>query len=80
VRSVLGPDGELLVELDPPGADTGSLVARIEAGAEVSAWFRWARVACGDIEAIAAATGYALLEYAHHGSRWFARLGLGAGG
>ena len=75
VRSLLSPTGEVLVELDPPGADTGSLVARIETAAEASAWFRWARVAFGDIEAIAGAAGYALLECAHHGTRWFARLG-----
>jgi SAM-dependent methyltransferase len=75
VRALLSPAGALLVELDPPGADTGSLVARIERAAEVSSWFRWARVAFGDIKPIAEAAGYSLLQRAHLGSRWFARLG-----
>ncbi len=75
IRSLLGPAGEVIVELDPPGTGTESLLARIETRAEVSASFRWARVAFGDIEAIAAAAGYALLDCAHHGTRWFARLG-----
>jgi SAM-dependent methyltransferase len=75
VRSLLAPAGDVLVELDPPGTDTQVLAARIETRAEVSAWFRWARVAYGDIEAIASAAGYDVLESAHHGTRWFARLG-----
>ena len=74
IRSVLSPEGEVLVELDPPGTATRSLAARIETRAEVSAWFRWARVACDDIDTIARAAGYAVRECAHHGSRWFARL------
>ena len=77
VRSLLSPDGAVLVELDPPGADSGTVVARIETRTQVSAWFRWGRVAVGDIEAIARAAGYAVHECAHHGARWFARLGPG---
>ena len=77
VRSLLGPTGEVLVELDPPSTDTTTLVARIETRAEASAWFRWARVAFGDIAALAGAAGYDLLERAHHSTRWFARLGRG---
>ena len=75
IRSLLGPAGEVIAELDPPGMDTESLLAQIETRAEVSASLRWARVAFGDIEAIAAAAGYTLLDCAHHGARWFARLG-----
>jgi SAM-dependent methyltransferase len=74
LRALLSPRGEVLVELEPPGTNTGTLVARIETRTDVSSWFRWARIAFSDIEATAGAAGYALLERTHHGTRWFARL------
>jgi SAM-dependent methyltransferase len=80
IGSLLGPTGEVIVELDPPGTATGSFLARIETRVEASAWFRWARVAFGDIEAVAGAAGYAVFDCAHKGPRWFARLGRGTVG
>ncbi len=74
VGTLLAAEGEVLVELDPPGAHTGTLTARLETARETSHWFRWARVSFDDIEAIAGAAGYNLLDRQQQGNRWFASL------
>jgi SAM-dependent methyltransferase len=74
VRALLSPGGELLVELDPPGARTGTLSARLETARDVSRWFPWARVSFDDIDAVADASGYGILRRWQHRSRWFALL------
>jgi SAM-dependent methyltransferase len=74
-RSLLHPDGDVLVELDPPG--TGSWRARVALrhGRRVSSPFPWAAVAVDDLAAIAERAGLAVLETWREGTRWFARCG-----
>lgn len=72
--SLLAPDGELLVELEPPGAPTCSTEARLETGGVVSAWFPWARVAVPAIEPVARAGGFEAIRVWSLSGRWFARL------
>jgi SAM-dependent methyltransferase len=72
--SLLRPDGELLVELEPPGAPTYSTEARLETGGVVSAWFPWARVAAHAIEPVARAGGFEAIRVWARSGRWFARL------
>jgi SAM-dependent methyltransferase len=71
---LLAPGGAALVELDPPGTPTTRTRIRIEAGGEVSEWFRWARVGVDGIEPLAARAGLPLVEVICAGGRWLALL------
>ena len=73
-RELLAPAGLALVELDPPGAPTTRTRIRIEAGGEVSEWFRWARVGVDGIEPLAARAGLETMDVLCAGDRWLARL------
>jgi SAM-dependent methyltransferase len=73
-RELLAPDGAALVELDPPGTPTARTRIRIEAGGEVSEWFRWARVGVDGIEPLAASAGLPRVEVVCAGGRWLALL------
>lgn len=76
IASLLAPDGELLVELDPPGAGLERVRLRLEHGEQQSAWFDWALVGFESIGEPARAAGLAVVERWRDGSRWFARLEL----
>ncbi len=71
---LLAPGGAALVELDPPGTPTVLTRIRIEAGGEVSEWFRWARVGVDGIEPLAARARLPLVEVVCAGGRWLAVL------
>jgi SAM-dependent methyltransferase len=73
-RELLAPGGTALVELDPPGAPTARMRIRIEAGGEVSEWFRWARVGVDDIAPLAARAGLPVVDVLCVGGRWLAWL------
>ncbi|HEX5617588.1 MAG TPA: class I SAM-dependent methyltransferase [Solirubrobacteraceae bacterium] len=73
-RELLAPCGRALVELDPPGAPTTRTRVRLEAGGDVSEWFRWARVGVDGIEPLAAAAGLEVVDVLCAGGRWLARL------
>ena len=73
-RELLAPGGSALVELDPPGAPTRRTRIRIEAGGEVSEWFRWARVGVDGIESPAARAGLEVADVLCPAGRWLARL------
>jgi SAM-dependent methyltransferase len=74
VGGLLSTRGEMLVELDEPQTQTATLSARLESAGEQSAWFDWARVGYRDIDAVADAAGFELVEGWQRGERWFARL------
>jgi SAM-dependent methyltransferase len=74
IGALLRADGELLVELAPPGASTCSTQARLETDGVASAWFPWARVAAPSITAIARAGGFCATEIWPLSGRWFGRL------
>jgi SAM-dependent methyltransferase len=73
-RELLAPGGAALVELDPPGAPTLRTRVRIEAGGEVSDWFRWARVGVDGIAPLAARAGLPDVDIVCAAGRWLARL------
>ena len=73
--ALLTPGGHVLVELDPPDAETATVTARLETARQASDWFRWARVSFSDIEPLAVRAGYRVLNRRQLGNRWFARLG-----
>lgn len=75
LRSLLRGDGTVLAELEAPGTDTRTTLARIESDTEVSVWFPWARVSISEIGAVAQLAGLAVEAKWQCGGRWFARLG-----
>jgi ABC-type multidrug transport system fused ATPase/permease subunit len=74
IEALLHPDGELLVELEPPGTSTCSTHVRLESDGVASGWFPWARVSAPAISSIARAGGFRTTEVWHLSGRWFARL------
>ena len=74
IGALLDDAGELLVELEPPGALTCSTQARLESDRVASAWFPWARVAAPAIVPIARAGGFRTTAIWPLSERWFARL------
>jgi SAM-dependent methyltransferase len=76
VGALVSDEGELLVELDPPGTPTGTFKARLElTGGTASEWFDWARVAFDEVDRVTADASLRVLERWRAGERWFARLG-----
>jgi SAM-dependent methyltransferase len=77
IAALLCDGGEILAELDPPGALTQRTLARIESPDASSSWFPWARVAAPALEPIARAAGFEVEHVWQLSGRWFARLHLG---
>ena len=73
-RELLAPRGQVLAELEPPGAPTVRTRVRLEAPGVVSEWFAWASVGIDGIAPIAAAAGFETRETLEAGGRWFACL------
>jgi SAM-dependent methyltransferase len=76
IGGLLHPEGEVLVELEPPGTPTCATEARIEHGTVGSAWFPWARVAAPEIAPVAGGAGFGLVALWSLHERWFGRLRL----
>jgi SAM-dependent methyltransferase len=73
-RDLLAPDGQILVELDPPGRPSTSVTVRLEAAHEHSEWFTWAHVASDTADVPAARAGLRVVERWTREGRWFACL------
>ena len=79
VRSLLAPDGRVLVEPDPPGALTaGAQRARLVGPEGPSQWFAWARVPADRLWLTARDSGLLVEESWRVDGRWFARLARAA--
>jgi SAM-dependent methyltransferase len=76
IERLLRDDGELLIELEPPGVATGATLARVETCDGVSSWFRWARVSIADLPWLADTAGFWVQSSWSLAGRFFARLGL----
>lgn len=75
VATLLDPDrGQLLVELDAPGAPSGTLRVRLEHDGDHSAWFPWGRVPADALHLPAGQAGLRIVDRWQTGGRWFARL------
>jgi hypothetical protein len=72
--SLLAAGGDILVELDPPGAPSWSASVALTDGRRTSAPFRWAAVAVDDLARNAATAGLRTVESWTEAHRWFARL------
>jgi SAM-dependent methyltransferase len=73
-RDLLAPDGQVLVELDPPGWPSTSVTVRLETAREHSEWFTWAHVAADTADVPAAGAGLRVVERWTLEGRWFASL------
>jgi SAM-dependent methyltransferase len=80
LRSLLVPDGAVLVELDAPGTAAPTVKARLEVADESSDWFPWARVAASETVAVARNAGMTVESEWSCAGRWFARLRPNASG
>jgi len=75
VATLLSPDGEALVEVEPPGCATFACTVRLESGGRrISDSFRWARVGIDGIDDLAHDAGMQVLERWQDEGRWFARV------
>ena len=71
---LLSPEGEIVVETDPPGSLTRRVRIRLEGQGAVSEWFRWARVSADDAPELARQAGFELAAVNEHSGRTFATL------
>ena len=75
LRTLLSHQGQVLVELEPPGAGAHRLMVQLEdAAGAASAWFPWAKVGVEAIDAVAGAAGLRVVDSWSDAERWFAAL------
>jgi SAM-dependent methyltransferase len=53
IRQLLCSDGQVLVEVRPPGTSSRRTTVRLESGSRVSAWFPWAELGSDDVAMVA---------------------------
>jgi SAM-dependent methyltransferase len=69
-----GPDGDVLVECEPPGARSWHGPVALVNGSRISTPFPWAYVSVADLGTVAAAAGLSPARIWTEAGRWFARL------
>ena len=78
VRDLLGPGGDAVIEVDPPGRPTVIDEVRLRCPRRGdSPWFGWAWVGADDVAVLAAAAGFGEVVVEERLGRHFARLGPG---
>jgi SAM-dependent methyltransferase len=79
VAELLAPDGQALVEVQPPGRELRRERVRLRHsrghGHQAGDWFPWAHVGADQLAGIAAEAGLSSAETWSSGGRWFAALG-----
>ncbi|MEV6830397.1 class I SAM-dependent methyltransferase [Amycolatopsis sp. NPDC051102] len=71
---LIAADGDVLVELDPPGRGLRHERVRLRPGHADVAWFTWAWVGVDAIAEVALRAGLRVDWTTRHDHRWFARL------
>jgi len=71
---LIAGDGDVLVELEPPGRGLRHERVRLRPGHTDSTWFTWAWVGVDAIAEVALRAGLRVGWTTRHGHRWFARL------
>jgi hypothetical protein len=74
ISTLLAADGDVLVEVGPPGTPTGTVSLRLEHGGMRSPEFPWAFASAESVGADAAPAGLHVAERWCDGGRWFVRL------
>ncbi|MGH9276345.1 MAG: class I SAM-dependent methyltransferase, partial [Acidimicrobiales bacterium] len=72
-RELVRPGGHVLAEVAGPGAPTGQLTVRVEAGASLGPWFAWAVVGVEGWCALAEVSGLRPEACETAPGRWFGR-------
>jgi SAM-dependent methyltransferase len=72
-RALLARNGQVVVELDPPGATRTSRL-RLATPTRCSDWFAWAHVGADGVEPLARSAGLIAREMWTEARRWFAVL------
>jgi SAM-dependent methyltransferase len=67
------PGGHVVAEVEPPGATTRTMTARLESSRGVSPWFAWATVGADQFDRLAVAAGLRAVGLDVGGERWFGR-------
>jgi SAM-dependent methyltransferase len=79
-RSLAGPTGVVLAEVEAPGWGWLTCRARLERGAELGPWFDWSVVGVDVVDVVAAWSGLTMQSVVRSDDdRWFAHLGAAAG-
>jgi SAM-dependent methyltransferase len=73
-RQLLSPGGDILVEVDPPGAGSWRGQVALRHRDRVSTPFPWAAVAADDLDGPVRAAALSIVERWTEARRWFARL------
>jgi SAM-dependent methyltransferase len=74
VHALLRPGGTAVVELSPPGTRGGSTRMRLETPSLSSDWFAWATVSASEIDAMAAALRFGIVDRWSRQDRWFVTM------
>ena len=73
-RELLGVEGIVLAELDPPGTGVRREYLRLETEHSVGPWFPWTRVGTDAAADLATAAGLRLLDITHVQGRFITRM------
>ncbi|MCW3011931.1 MAG: methyltransferase protein [Solirubrobacterales bacterium] len=74
IASLLSADGQIIVEVDPPGVGLEVIRMRLEDEQHESHWFDWARVGADALKAPAREAGLRVAHSWEDDGRWFAVL------
>lgn len=74
VRQIVRPGGMLLAEVEPPGTRSRVERVRLSLGPALGDWFGWAVVSADDIDRLARAGGFQVVECLEVRGRWLACL------
>lgn len=74
VGELVRPGGELWAEAEAPGAQSRTRTLRLSRAGALSAPFEWSHVTPAGLPAVAARSGWTVVESWAAGGRWFARL------
>ncbi|SDI01798.1 class I SAM-dependent methyltransferase [Nonomuraea jiangxiensis] len=74
MRELVRPDGEVIVEVAPPGTPSGIERVRLRHGEVTGEWFRWANVSASEVSRPAGESGFTVAECHERAGRWFAFL------
>ncbi|MFD0535066.1 hypothetical protein ACFQY7_16270 [Actinomadura luteofluorescens] len=74
VLRLLGPGGQVLIEVDPPGTSSRTEPMRLRSARAIGDWFPWAHVSTDGADALAASCDAAVTERREEADRWFVAL------
>jgi SAM-dependent methyltransferase len=77
-EALLAPGGSVLLEVEAPASTPRAQRVRLVGARAASSWIPWHFVGCEEIDGLAAAAGFGVVDRWSAGDRWFAQLRRGA--